>query len=272
MKGFHALGVTQVNDSYPNVKYKLAALGKLLGEDYCEYIVPLDRAGASQQTLSAPDSNRLVLAWRLFAGHVRVLLYSLRHRANSIYVCYPGIFIAAWLGLPFMRRRYRYLYLDAFISLYDTVVFDRQLLEEGGLLAKLLFRFERRAFNSATTVLVDTPENARYYSDLFKLPQDRFFSMALSIPPLPSRKTVAEPKDKGRMRCVFIGTFVPLHGIRTIIEAAELLLDDSKIDFVFVGDGQDANYLQTHIEESRASNVTWHRGHFPTPFVIDQIP
>lgn len=271
MKRVQVLGVTQVNDSYPNVKYKLAALEQLLGESYVEFVVPLDKKNASQGFFSALGSSQAVFVWRLLTGHIKVLLHSLQHRAKSVYVCYPGIFLAAWLGLPFMRRRYPLMYLDAFISLYDTVVFDRRLLRESGLLAKLLYRLEKRAFTSATVVIVDTPENAQYYSELFDIPQDSFFAMPLSIPPLLPGKTKADTQQSGRIRCVFVGTFVPLQGIRTIVEAAKLLADDSEIDFVFVGDGQDANYLQEFMANSPESHVTWHRGHFPTQFVVDEI-
>jgi glycosyltransferase involved in cell wall biosynthesis len=271
MKGFHVLGVTQVNDSYPNVKYKLVALERLLGEDYIDFVVPLDKTDASQGFFSALGSSRLAFICRLLIGHIRVMLYSMQHRAKRVYVCYPGIFLATWLGLPFMRRRYPVMYLDAFISLYDTVVFDRRLLREDSLLAKFLYRLEKRAFTAATVIIVDTPENAQYYSQLFDMPQDSFYTMPLCIPPLLPAGAKAEEKRSGSIRCVFIGTFVPLQGIRAIVEAIKLLADDSGIDFVFVGDGQDANYLQDYMETNPESNVTWHRGHFPTQFVINQI-
>jgi glycosyltransferase involved in cell wall biosynthesis len=271
MKGFHVLGVTQISDSYPNVKYKLLALKRLLGEDYVEYVLPLGKTDTAQGFSSAINSSRPALVWRLLIGHIQVLLYSMRHRAKRVYVCYPGIFLAVWMGLPFMRRRYPVMYLDAFISLYDTIVFDRCLLRKDGLLAKILYRLEKKAFTAATVVIVDTPENAQYYSGLFDIPEETFYAMPLCIPPLLPNETKAEIKGLGRIRCIFVGTFVPLQGIRTIVEAAKILADDTEIDFVFVGDGQDANYLQDFMEKNPKSNVTWHRGHFPTQFVTSQI-
>lgn len=271
MIGFQVLGVTQVSDSYPNVKYKLAALERLLGDDYVEYVVPLDKTDSSRGFFSALGSSRLILAWRIIAGHTKVFFYSLRRRAKSVYVCYPGIFVAIWLGLPFMRRRYPVMYLDAFISLYDTIVCDRRLLSEGNIFAKLLYRLEKRAFKSATLVIVDTPENALYYSELFGIPQERFRAIPLCIPPLRSARAKADDKLAKRIRCVFVGTFVPLQGVRTIVDAAKILSDDPEIEIVFVGDGQDASYLQDYLKDSSATNVTWHRGHFPTEFVMKQI-
>ncbi|MCD6136682.1 hypothetical protein J7J63_08240, partial [Candidatus Bipolaricaulota bacterium] len=107
MKGLHVLGVTQVNDSYPNVKYKLVALKQLLGEDYVEFVIPLDKIDASRRILSSLGSSWLVFIWRILIGHIKVLLYSMQQSAKSVYVCYPGIFLAACLSLPFMRTRYQ---------------------------------------------------------------------------------------------------------------------------------------------------------------------
>jgi glycosyltransferase involved in cell wall biosynthesis len=271
MKGLLVLGVTHISDSYPNVKYKMVALQKVLGHRYTEYVMPLNQSDASPGFFSEMSTGRFAFGWRLLTGHIKVLFYSLRHRAQSVYVCYPGIFLAAWLGLPFMRKRYPFVYLDAFISLYDTIVFDRRILKEDSFLAKLLYRLEKKAFEAASVVIVDTPENARFYSELLDIPPDKFYAMPLCIPPLLPNATQTEKKPSERVRCVFVGTFVPLQGIRTIVEAAGLLADDAGIDFVFVGDGQDGGYLQDYIANSPNARVTWHRGHYSTQFIIDQI-
>ena len=165
----------------------------------------------------------------------------------------------------------QHMHLDAFISLYDTMVCDRRILKAGSVLAKLLYVLEKRAFTAATSVIVDTPENAQHYSELFQLPVSKFVPVPLSIPPLIPSITPADGKLVGRLRRVFIGTFVPLQGVGTIVEAISLLGQDPGIDFVFVGDGQDASCLQNHIETSTVGNVTWHRGHFSTAFVVQQI-
>lgn len=271
MKGLRVLGVTQISDSYPNAKYKMLALQQIPGHRYSEYVIRLSQSDASPSYFSALSTGRFVFGWRLLIGHIKVLFYSLRHRSESVYVCYPGIFLAAWLGLPFMRKRYPLMYLDAFISLYDTVVFDRRILKEDSFLAKLLFRLEKRAFEAASVVIVDTPENARFYSELFDIPPDKFCAVPLCIPPLLPVATPAKKEPSKRVRCIFVGTFVPLQGIRTIIEAAGMLADDAGIDFVFVGDGQDGRYLQDYIANSPNAHITWHRGHYSTQFITDQV-
>ncbi|MBT8087787.1 MAG: glycosyltransferase [Gammaproteobacteria bacterium] len=271
MKSLLALGVTRINDSYPNVKYKLGMLSRIFGDQYVDAVVAID--GGQNFSAAGPRGwfSRLGLALRMLLAHLRAFYRSATHRADAVYVCYPGIVIAAWLGLPFIRSRYRAIYLDAFISLYDTVIHDRRLLKPGQLAAKLLFALERRALATATTVIVDTPENADHYASLFNLPAARFQVVPLSIPPLVPIGVAPKPAANSPLRCIFVGTFVPLQGVPVIVEAIRLLSDEPGIEFVFVGDGQDAGCLDAYIESRSAKNVTWHRGHFPTDFVAEQI-
>jgi hypothetical protein len=47
MKSFQVFGVTQISDSYPNIKYKLTALRRLLGDKYSEYVMLSNRSVAA---------------------------------------------------------------------------------------------------------------------------------------------------------------------------------------------------------------------------------
>ncbi len=244
MKSILVLGVTRISDSYPNVKYKLAALAAIFGEGYVDAVIDLEEGQAFAAIAEGRTTGRFRLAWRLLWGHLRSFYRSLANRSDAAYLCYPGIVLANWFGLPFVRSRYKALYLDAFISLYDTIVRDRRLLKAGNPAAKLLFAMEKRAIKVATAVIVDTPENARYYSELFDVPLARFHAVPLSIPPLPAASAARRGGSGTPLRCVFVGTFVPLQGVPVIVDAVRLLADDPDIEFVFVGDGQDAHCLE----------------------------
>lgn len=269
MKSVLVLGVTRISDSYPNVKYKLAALAAIFGAGYIDAMIDIGERQAFAAIAERRGSGRFRLFWTFSWGHLCSFYRSLTNRSDAVYLCYPGIVLANWLGLPFVRARYKTLYLDAFISLYDTIVCDRRLLKAGNPAARLLFSLEKRALAVATTVIVDTPENARYYSELFDVPIARFHPIPLSIPPLPAAS--ASRREGTPMRCVFVGTFVPLQGVPVIVEAIRLLADDRDIEFVFVGDGQDAQCLEAYVESSATATVTWHRGHFTTDFLVEQI-
>lgn len=272
MKQLTALAVSPIGDSYPNVRYKLQLLAKMPGIQYSEIIYDLkSHQNLSKTSTSGSISNRLLAALKIAFGHLIVLIRTLFQRPKNLYVAYPGIFLVAVIGFFSRRSDGMGIYLDAFISIYDTVVNDRKLISPSHWLAKLLYKIERYAFSCATQVVVDTEENATYLSELFGLQKSKFKPIVLSIPSeakqgSPTEKKIAEP-----INCIFVGTFVPLQGTPTIIEAAHLLADNALIRFTLIGDGQDADTVAKLIDAYGLKNITWHRGHFPTDFVCSQL-
>jgi glycosyltransferase involved in cell wall biosynthesis len=152
-----------------------------------------------------------------------------------IIVGYPGFF-----DVRLARRlaRGRPIALVSFISLYDTIVADRQRVRPDGLTARLLRYVDRAAFQSADAVLVDTDVQGRYYAELFGLDGTLFVRSFVGeddveYPFRPQGNRGAEP-----LRVLFFGTYVPLHGIDTIIGAAHELRHDEGIRLRFIGNGQ----------------------------------
>lgn len=252
------LGCAHVSDLYPNVKYKLS----LLQQDGLARRCRVYDLGAGslwrsyRRSLPARLASLLRLAW----GNCVVFAGALCDRPGKVYVLYPALPIALLYSLLPAARRPR-LYLDAFISLYDTAVNDRQLLAPNGWRARLLFALERRAFRIADKVVVDTGENARFYAALFGLPEDRFAVVPLSVPvlgPLPATGT------RSGFDCLFVGSLVPLQGIRVILDACRLLQDQRGIRFILVGDGQQAPLVESYLREHPGARLRWHRGLLPT--------
>jgi glycosyltransferase involved in cell wall biosynthesis len=199
--------------------------------------------------------KRLVrLAWRGVRCYARLLWrYWKIGDHECVIVGYPGyfdIFLARLLNL-FGRRQ---VVLVAFISLYDTIVVDRGQLAIGSWKAKALKWIDRMAFARADLVLVDTRQQGDYYADLLGLPRDRF-----------ERSFVGHEFDRfetdegsgkgasGKFEVLFFGTYVPLHGIDVILDAAELLRTEADIVFTLIGNGQ--LYPQMR-EQARVRNLT----------------
>ena len=130
MKSFQVYGVTQISDSYPNFKYKLTALQRLLGDKYSEYVMLSNRSVAAKGFFSALSSGSLTLIWRSLIGHIKVFFYSIRHRAESVYACYPDIVITVKEGhLKWQRwsswTRRRTLLITANFLVYRRISFMR---------------------------------------------------------------------------------------------------------------------------------------------------
>jgi len=265
------LGVCPLNDLYPNIKYKLSLLAGV-SSCYRECVFDLGArssiSGFSLSRLFGRVFDRLIMALRFLFGHLSVYFRSFGSGAEVVYICYPGIFLILMMHMSGRLRGSR-LVLDAFISIYDTMIIDRGVFGQKSLIAKFIYKLERKAFVSADIVLVDTPENAVYYSQLFGLPSDKFFAIPLAIPKL---VLPVSPKSENRpFRCLFFGTFVPLQGVPVITQAIKCLADKKDIEFVFIGDGQDSASLELLVRDINVDNLIWHRGHFPTDFVSEQI-
>lgn len=261
------MGVTHLSDLYPNVRYKIALLQELEPSSTLLY----DLGGGSLYGSLAGASRwqrmrgRLSVLW----GHLKVILVSMVRPVPRVYVCYPATFLVFAFSL--MPRRLRpVIIMDVFISLYDTVVCDRNLFARSSLRARLLFAIEKRALATASVVLVDTPENASYLSELFAIDASRFRVVPLSIPGLPAQPA-AMTVAKAEFTCLFVGSMVPLQGVDTLIDSMKILTDQSRIRFVFIGDGQDSPLVEQFLADNPGHQLTWHRGLLDTQALMKAI-
>jgi glycosyltransferase involved in cell wall biosynthesis len=148
------------------------------------------------------------------------------------------------------------LVLDVLISIYQETV-ERHLHEASPLTAKLLYWIEWGALHMADLLLIDTPEHATHLSHLYKLPESRFHWIPLGADdryymPVPS------PPDDGRFYVVYYGSFIPLHGVDVIIEAANLLRERTEIVFDLIGEGQERAAAEARSAELGLTSVNFH--------------
>ena len=246
------VGVHQSTDAYPNTRYRVRDLREKSAADEINeplWTTPTGGWGGVGSML------RMLL--RAITSHLRVARKILgAGKYDVAYIPYPAPTVMLLLSMLPRRFRPGRVLLDGFISIYDTLVNDRKIWRHDGLRSRLLHALERKAFADADAVLVDTPENAEFYSSIFGLPRAGFVPV-----PLATNETdfVYEPYHPGTGRCrvLFIGTLVPLHGIETIVEAARLLEAHVDIEFRILGDGADAPKIEEGV--AGLENVAWQR-------------
>lgn len=134
-------------------------------------------------------------------------------------------------------RRRTPVVLDIFFSKYDAAVHDRATERPRSPRALALRTLERAGMRAAHVVLADTAAHAAFYRTAFSLPGTRF-----EVVPVGADDRLFHPPQERRPRpgeCLvgFWGTYIPLHGVRTIVEAAALLRDEP-VRFELVGRGQ----------------------------------
>lgn len=241
-KALLILGVHQNSEAYPNTCFRTRWLRESGVFETAEINVPLT-AGR----LGNPGGllRKLLALARGTIAHVLVLSrFLLSKETTFVYVPYPAVFMVFLLSLLPSRGRSRRIVVDAFISVYDTVVNDRKLINRNGLVAKILFLVERRAYAFASRVVVDTRQSADFVRDLFQLDPGKVIAIPLATDESNFQPKPYVLKSTGLCRVLFVGTLIPLHGIETILEAAAILAGRRDIVFRIVGDGQEAGKIE----------------------------
>lgn len=193
------------------------------------------------------DKSQIKGAWRwlrllarvVFAYPALILRYLRLPRHDWVLLGYPAIPDIFVIRLFAWLRRTP-VALDWFLSAYDTVVLDRQLIGKRHPLAWILWMTESLAVRLADRVFMDTRAHAAHMELLFHLPAGRCRSVWVGVEEhlfrKPAAATARAPGDV--LRILFYGQFIPLHGLPTIIEAARRLRDEP-IDWLIIGRGQE---------------------------------
>lgn len=262
------LGVYPESEGYPNIRYRLHDLMAADVFDITTLHAPIWQHTISNQKKNSP----LTQAWRLLSAHWRVLIAYLKYAPKqTVYVPYPAVFVALLLSCLPKRYQPKRLVLDAFISLYDTVVIDRQLFKPTHPLARLLYVIEQRAFRQCAVVVVDTQENADYFADLFGVPRQQFVTIPLST----NEAALNTPhycltEQKTVFKVLFIGTLIPLHGLEFILGAIKRLADKPHIQFTIIGSGQ-LSPIITEFMQCETVNLTWIKDWYSTEQMLEVI-
>ena len=246
------LGVHLSSAGYPNVKFRIKDL-KANYPNCKEINFPMWR----EADIGSPQRHSFISTIiRAVFSHLYVLLaLAVLKKDKVVYVPYPAIFICFCISCcPFIFKPKR-LVIDAFISVYDSVVVDRKLIRPSNIIAKLLMYIEKRAFEVADVVITDTDLNSDYYADLLNVNRGSFKAIPLST----DERCLSlshEPSETGVTEVLFVGTLIPLHGINTIVEAIKLTASNENIHYTIVGNGQDRDELEKFVEENPAQ-VNW---------------
>ena len=158
----------------------------------------------------------------------------------------------AWLLTRFPRRP---LVFSPLISLYDTLVDDRNAFSEQSLMSRFLRWLDRWACNRSDLILLDTEAHITYFVDTFELPRDKFVRVFVGA----ERQTLLpHPEQREQVfRVVFLGKFTPLHGLEVMIEAARLLRTEPAIAFHFIGSGQLTEQIRSFASRQALPNVNF---------------
>jgi glycosyltransferase involved in cell wall biosynthesis len=163
---------------------------------------------------------------------IRALPHLISGSFDLVFVGFYGHLLMLPAGL-FSRRP---VVFDAFVSTYDTLITDRLLYSPNSWIGRLSEWLDHTACYLADRVVVDTPSQVNYFSSALSISPEKMASLPVACDEEIFFPRQNSPLQKPRTLALSYSTYLPIHGIETVINAAELLRDEP-IDFKLIGNG-----------------------------------
>ena len=184
---------------------------------------------------------------RFLKGFLKFL--SAKKKSDLILVGFFGHFLVPIVRL-FTKKK---IILDAFVSVYQTMVFDRQVFKSKGILSCWARMIDRYACRLAEKVLLDTDQHMNYYIEEYGLKRSKFLKLPASAD---DSVFFPRPEMSGENFLVhFHGEFQRLHGTTYILEAASSL---PEIKFRIIGSGKKYTASQHKVHAQGLTNINFH--------------
>ncbi len=158
---------------------------------------------------------------------------------------------------------------DPFISSYLSYVYDYEYINEKSILAKFYYFIDFFSFREADIILSDTHIHGKIFCKLFNQKSDKFKNIMVG-----SDSDIFYPQkhknESNKFIISFYGKFIPLHGVRIILEAGKILKKYSEIKFEIIG-GRSENKLYQEISRYKNRNKLDNVELIP-PVPLSQLP
>ncbi len=195
--------------------------------------------------LLAGFGNKLRFLGRVLVAYpILICRYLLLDEHEAVVVGYLGHLDVYFLA-AFAKLRQKPIVFDAFFSLYDTAISDWGLAPKNSLLARFCHFVDWSACRLATVVLVDTEAQSKFFCQEFGLSKEkvRWLYMGADDSVFTPCPELSCPEP---LRVVYVGNYVPLHGVPIILQAAQLLHRED-VEFWLIG--------ENHREDSLLKNL-----------------
>ena len=156
---------------------------------------------------------------------------------SKYHIVFAGFLPQLILPLFFLFFRRKTIIIDFFVSLYDTLVFDRMKFSKNSFFAGLIKYIDMKTLAEADYVISDTKAHGDYFVEelgcernkiiVFYLEADR----AIYYP----REVEKNKEFKDKYVVLYFGSILPLQGVNIVLEAIESLKDNKDIYFLFIG-------------------------------------
>jgi glycosyltransferase involved in cell wall biosynthesis len=185
----------------------------------------------------------------------RVLLKFLSLKNTAFDCVFVGFFGQPLV--PIVRRfTEKPIILDAFLSSYDTMCFERKRFRPDSLAGKFFYWLDKHSCESSDRILLDTNAHIDYFVSTFGLRRDKFQRVFVGADESLFYPREADRKDD-KFRVFYYASYLPLHGIEFVISAAGKLRRHKDIEFKIVGKGPQQKKILRLADDLGINNITF---------------
>ena len=159
------------------------------------------------------------------------------------------------------RLTSRPVVFDPLASRYETKILDWRRKPERSPSARWNRLIDRWAFRSSDFLIADTQAHKEYYCREFGLAESKIAVLPVGFddrvfPKALARVRTEDPALREPFTVLFFGSFLPLHGVEAVVEAARQLSESGgSVSFRFIGSGQTLGFVKARAAELGLENV-----------------
>jgi glycosyltransferase involved in cell wall biosynthesis len=218
--------------------------------------IPFWELSREKQSFLSPKSMLLNL-FKISLIHFRLIVKYLKMPDHDVVIVgYNGYFDLP-LAKFLTKIRKKPLLFTPLFPLYETLIEDRSYMKTRSIKSKIIHKIDEIGCRLADLIVIETDEYIKYYNEEFGIPKEKFFKIPLGADEKTFYPRSLKKASSKLIRILFYGTFIPLQGIRYIIEAAKLLENDPDIEFEIIGSGQLSQDIQALAAKLQIRNTTF---------------
>lgn len=151
------------------------------------------------------------------------------------------------------KFRKRCVMTDFFISIYDTLVFDRKKIKEKSLAARICREVDRLTIKKSTFLLSDTKAHGQYFVEELGAKVDNIYVLYLKADShIYYPRVVEKPEEyQGKYIVLYFGSILPVQGVDIVMETIRNMEAINDIHFIIIGP------IGEKVEKVNTDNVTY---------------
>lgn len=178
------------------------------------------------------------------------ILFTGFKKYDTVFVGFsPQLILPVW----WWKFKNNKVVIDFFISVYDTMAFDRKKVSPKSVAGKFCKWIDCKTIKHAGHIICDTKAHGKYFSSEFGADRNTIEVLYIVADEkiYYKRPQIKKKEDVDKYVVVYFGSILPLQGIDVIVNAAAKLKDREDIKFYIIGPVKDEKLTDNVV------NIEW---------------